>query len=230
MGIFFFSYAYYPSSYDISQWCSMVYHLCLSPRSSELCICGCVCTTEDTNRSLKPGIAKPFLGEATINIPKLQTEMLPPHSVIWTALGMVPCACRRQGCSCPNPYRSGEGPHGGRPSEKSVSDPSLWWGGAVDGGGWVAPGAECCSGEYKKAGGQKASGEWVARRAGRCRGWCEDAGGHMLSSLCLLHLLGADGLQQSSRKSGHCFKALTQSCLRGLYMFVRGWKQTGVKT
>lgn len=23
------------------------------------------------------------------------------------ALGMVPCACRRQGCSCPNPYCSG---------------------------------------------------------------------------------------------------------------------------
>lgn len=45
------------------------------------------------------------------------------------------------------------------------------------------------------------------------------------SALCLLQLLRADGLQQSSRKSGHCFKALTQSCLKGLYMFVRGWKQ-----
>lgn len=25
--------------------------------------------------------------------------------------------------------------------------------------------------------------------------------------------------------SGHCFKALTRSCLKGLYKFVRDWKQ-----
>lgn len=109
MVTFFFSYGYYPSTYDISQWCITVYHVCLSPRSSELCICGYICTTEDTHRIFKPGVAKPFLGEATINIAKLQTKMLPPHSVIQMAL--VPCADHKQGCSCPNPYCSGEGQH-----------------------------------------------------------------------------------------------------------------------
>lgn len=99
---------------------------------------------------------------------------------------------------------------------ENSSWPLTMAGRAVDGGLLVAPGAECCSGEYKKAKGKEENGDWVVRRAGRCWEWCEDARGHVLSSLGLSHLLRACGLQQSSHKSRHCLRALSRSCLKGL--------------
>lgn len=86
----FFFYTCYPAMvYPISILWYIIF--AFPPHPSEY-ICVCVCTTEDTHRVFKPEIAKLFLWEATTNIAKLQTEMVPPQSVVWSNLGMVPSA------------------------------------------------------------------------------------------------------------------------------------------
>lgn len=217
----------------------MVYHLCLSPCSFELCICGYICTTKDTHRVFKPGIAKRFLGKAPVNIAKLQTKMLPPHSVISTALGMVPCACRRQGCSCPNPYCSGGVQHERNQFLASHCGEVAQW---MEEAGWLqelSAAPENTKRQVSKRQIQKKKS--TKRQLGRRQmgnEWWEGLAGagdgvRMLEGTCsAFHarctFSGLMACSKAAVKAGFCplcFKALTQSCLKGLYMFVRGWKQ-----
>lgn len=196
----------------------MVYHLCLSPHPLSTFVA--MFAPQKTHKVFKPGIAKLFLWEATINSAKVQVMSKVHSSDVSTASNLNGpengSLCLLQaGMLQPKPLPWWRGSTG----EKPVSDPRCgevvqWMENRLGGcrcwvllqriwkDRWTGGGRK-----KKQVGKRQMGSKWWEGLAG-VGGVCEDAGGHKLRSSCLLHLLRLMAWSKAAIKAGIVSKSL----------------------